>query len=403
MEATKDVSKPELVHKLEGCNDEVNGAVIIPGEDAVISISADRSVRVWLLRDSGQFWPSICHYMNAAPTSITYCHDKRLLFVGVEDGSVEEWSLARDYNRMDSVRVYHAHQARVTGTCHAPATSWLLSTGRDKYFYFHCTETGKRLGGYMCSAWCTSLAYDDEAQYVFIGDYSGAITVCKLEQGGLQFINTLKGHSGSIQCLAWDGVRNWLYSGSYDASVFVWDIGGRRGTVYELHGHRSKVTAVVYSSDTRRLVSAGEDRRLVCWDMEVQRAETPDWAQSDTCQLCSRPFFWNFKAMYDQKQVGLRQHHCRRCGKAVCDYCSSKRSVLTDKGHEYPVRVCENCYINVTEGEKNPLANFFDTRNVVKHLTFDAGRNLLCSVGQDNVIKLWQVREVLAGTRMTGP
>ena len=48
------------------------------------------------------------------------------------------------------------------------------------------------------------------------------------------------------------------------------------------------MTAVVYSSDTRRLVSAGEDRRLVCWDMEVQRAETPDWAQSDTCQLCSR-------------------------------------------------------------------------------------------------------------------
>ena len=45
---------------------------------------------------------------------------------------------------------------------------------------------------------------------------------------------------------------------------------------------------MVYSSDTRRLVSAGEDRRLVCWDMEVQRAETPDWAQSDTCQLCSR-------------------------------------------------------------------------------------------------------------------
>ena len=45
---------------------------------------------------------------------------------------------------------------------------------------------------------------------------------------------------------------------------------------------------MVYSADTRRLVSAGEDRRLVCWDMAVQRAETPDWAQSDTCQLCSR-------------------------------------------------------------------------------------------------------------------
>ena len=94
MDSNKDVAKPELVHKLEGCNDEVHGAVIIPGEekvvdhgeviddvvtgeDGVISISADRSVRIWLLRDSGQFWPSICHYMSAAPTSISYCHEKR--------------------------------------------------------------------------------------------------------------------------------------------------------------------------------------------------------------------------------------------------------------------------------------------------------------------------------------
>ena len=42
-------------------------------------------------------------------------------------------------------------------------------------------------------------------------------------------------------------------------------------------------------------------------------------------------------------------------------------------------------------------------RNVVKHLNFDASRCLLASVGQDNVIKLWQMREVLAGQRMTGP
>ena len=163
---------------------------------------------------------------------------------------------------------------------------------------------------------------------------------------------------------------------------------------------------------------------------------TLHWCSSPRC----RPFFWNVKAMYEQKTVGLRQHHCRRCGKAVCDYCSSKRSILTDKGHEYPVRwvedivyilkqlidimhrVCEECYISIKEGEKKPLANFFDTRssniflcgtlnwqtsecfrNVVKHLHFDASRCLLASVGQDNVIKLWQMREVLEGQRMTGP
>ena len=28
--------------------------------------------------------------------------------------------------------------------------------------------------------------------------------------------------------------------------------------------------------------------------------------------------------------------------------------------------------------------------NLVKQLSLDAGRNLLCSVGEDNVIKLWR-------------
>ena len=58
--------------------------------------------------------------------------------------------------------------------------------------------------------------------------------------------------------------------------------------MYELHGHRSKVTSLVYSPDQSRLVSAGEDSRLVVWDMNHHRVETPDWAESDVCQLCSR-------------------------------------------------------------------------------------------------------------------
>jgi hypothetical protein len=34
--------KPVLLSKLEGCNDDVNAAVIIPGEDGVISVCDDR-------------------------------------------------------------------------------------------------------------------------------------------------------------------------------------------------------------------------------------------------------------------------------------------------------------------------------------------------------------------------
>ena len=61
--------------------------------------------------------------------------------------------------------------------------------------------------------------------------------------------------------------------GSYDAVVFVWDIGGRKGTVYELHGHRQKVTFIRFLPSSNQLMSAGEDGNLVLWDMGVKRAE----------------------------------------------------------------------------------------------------------------------------------
>lgn len=45
------------------------------------------------------------------------------------------------------------------------------------------------------------------------------------------------------------------------------------------------------------------------------RKAAPDWVEADTCQLCAKPFFWNLKAMFEQKALGVnRQHHCR------CDF-----------------------------------------------------------------------------------
>lgn len=34
--------KPALLNKLEGCTDDVNAAVVIPGEDGVISVCDDK-------------------------------------------------------------------------------------------------------------------------------------------------------------------------------------------------------------------------------------------------------------------------------------------------------------------------------------------------------------------------
>lgn len=64
-----------------------------------------------------------------------------------------------DYNRMTSMREYIAHQGRVTGVIFSLTSEWILSIGRDKFFQYHSTETGQRIGMFQTEAWYTALQY----------------------------------------------------------------------------------------------------------------------------------------------------------------------------------------------------------------------------------------------------
>lgn len=82
------------------------------------------------------------------------------------------------------------------------------------------------------------IRFDMQSKHAFLGDNSGQITMLKLENSSYKPVTTLKGHMSAIRCLAWDSTKQILYSGGFDASIICWDIGGRRGTAYELQGHK---------------------------------------------------------------------------------------------------------------------------------------------------------------------
>jgi len=117
------------------------------------------------------------------------------------------------------------------------------------------------------------------------------------------------------------------------------------------YGFRGKVTGLAYLNKSQQLVSGGEDSVLVAWNMASERLQTPDWKESDFCEICKKPFFWNLRAMMENKTIGQRQHHCRACGKAVCDKCSNRRSPLPKMGFEFEVRLCDPCFSATSEPE----------------------------------------------------
>ncbi|KAF0026744.1 hypothetical protein F2P81_021481 [Scophthalmus maximus] len=315
--------KPCLLSKIEAFQEVVSSAVIIPREDGVISVSEDRAIRVWLKRDSGQYWPSVYHTLSSSCSCMSFNPETRRLSVGMDTGSI------------------------CVILC---AVFVLLRYNVDRV---------------VVTLVCSDLTrFDVETRHAFVGDQSGNVTA-----------------------LCWDPAQRVLFSGSSDHSIIMWDIGGRKGTAIELQGHNDKVQGLCYASHTRQLISCSSDGGIVIWNMDVTRQETPEWLDSDSCQKCEQPFFWNFKQMWDSKKIGLRQHHCRKCGQAVCGKCSSKRSTIPLMGFEFEVRVCDSCHESITDEDRAPTATFHDSKHSIVYMHYEPTTGNLLTSGSDKVIK----------------
>ena len=49
---------------------QITGVAIIRNDFGFITCAQDMSVRVWLKRSNGQYWPSVCHFLSSPCTSL---------------------------------------------------------------------------------------------------------------------------------------------------------------------------------------------------------------------------------------------------------------------------------------------------------------------------------------------
>ena len=239
-------------------------------------------------------------------------------------------------------------------------------------------------------------------------------------QTGLSVVKRIQRHSGGVIKMLWDPASQWLFSSSVDGLICCWDFGGATGDVFDLRAHQCSVNALLLigNSTNRKLLSCGDDGALLIWKMDddtlKKRKQVSKWLESDNCQLCGIPFFWNLREVWQRgtnwiktrqtdESNGLpiaRQHHCRKCGKAVCGKCSSSTSTLPFHGFELPVRVCSDCAKSITSEELTPLCTPkpFSLGHSVIYMDIKYPNEVL-SVGRDRAVKLWDISSLQTSNR----
>jgi WD40 repeat protein/tRNA A-37 threonylcarbamoyl transferase component Bud32 len=75
---------------------------------------------------------------------------------------------------------------------------------------------------------------------------------------------------GSVVCLAVSPDGRWALSGSYDHTLRLWDLKGRK-EVHRFDAHTGPVQGVAFSPDGRRAASGSHDRTIRLWDLAKRR------------------------------------------------------------------------------------------------------------------------------------
>jgi WD40 repeat protein len=78
-------------------------------------------------------------------------------------------------------------------------------------------------------------------------------------------VQTLEGHSDSVNSVTFSYNSEWLASASFDRTVNIWDASSGE-CLQTLRGHSNFVKSAAFSHDSARLASGSGDRTVKIWD-----------------------------------------------------------------------------------------------------------------------------------------
>ena len=202
--------------------------------------------------------------------------DGKKVITGSEDYSVRVWDLERG----TQLYILNKHTKKVNALAITTDNTKLLSASNDKYIHVWDLIQGKcltTLTGH--TSYVNAIAISPTGNHAVSASSDNTIKIWDIAtpfsnlntNEGMRLINTLYGHTDSVDkvLITPDGRR--IVSTSNDKTIRIWDLTSGE-QLFILRGHQSIINILCITSDNRYIISSSiEDYAVKIWDLENGR------------------------------------------------------------------------------------------------------------------------------------
>lgn len=325
-----DSGSGQLLHSLEAHEGPAWQIAFSPNSQILASGGSDRTARLWDLT-SGQTLQVFSSH-PAAVKGVAFRPDGQSVVAACDDGTVKVW------NRESGRETYSFHSELLMypwSATFTPDSRRLAWSSLDGSFKVWDTTTGQlQIDKQINTNQCRGLAFSPDGTRIAAAGFDGTVRI--LDAVTAREMLTIFAHNSPVTGATFspDGYR--LASSSYDHTVRMWDATPLTSDPLAPHcvtltGHKDKVADVAFSPDGRWLASASWDHTIKLWEV----GNSGNWGESTPAV-----------------PVTSLGHDAITLHRTLC-------------GH----------------------------RGIVRGVAFSSDNRTLASVGWDNSLKLWNLRE----------